>query len=223
MIPVIITVFNQETYLKNIINQLNKLNLNDLIILDSGSSHPSFKSYLSTLKSASVITLKENLGPRHFYENKDIYNSLPDNFIVTDPDLDFNKDLPQDFLNDLIDLSEKYEVGKVGFALSISKTEDIFEESREWEEKYWKKIVGETRCGDKIFKADIDTTFALYNKKYIKNTSFPGDFFKALRVAGRFTAKHWGWYKEQPIPESELNYYKNFQKWSFTETQLNKN
>lgn len=218
MIPVIIPSYSQPTYLSNTLSKLQNLNLTSIIIIDSCSEYAPIKDlYRLWEHSASVIYLNENLGPRYFYQNKEIYDSLPEYFIVTDPDLEFNKDLPDNFVQDLIDISEEYKIGKVGFALSIADTEDIRPESKKFEDRYWNSIVGQTKYGDNIFKADIDTTFALYNKKYIKDTSFPGDFFKGLRVAGRFTAKHWGWYNRQPIPEVELKHYKEFQKWSFTE------
>jgi GT2 family glycosyltransferase len=219
MIPVVIPSYSQLTYLSNTLSKLQNLNLTNIIIIDSASEYAPIKDlYKLWEHNASVIYLNENLGPRHFYENKDIYDSLPDYFIVTDPDLEFNKDLPATFIQDLIDISEQYKVGKVGFALSIADTEDIKIEAKKWEEKYWNDIVGKTKYGDNIFEADIDTTFALYNKKYINDTSFPGDFFKALRVSGSFTAKHWGWYNHQPVPEMELKHYREFQKWSSTET-----
>ena len=36
--------------------------------------------------------------------NSNIYNSLPDKFILTDPDLQFNENLPNNFIEILIEL-----------------------------------------------------------------------------------------------------------------------
>ena len=35
----------------------------------------------------------------------------------------------------------------------------------DWEQQFWKDVVGKTDFGDKIYKATLDTTFSLDNKK----------------------------------------------------------
>lgn len=221
----IIPTFIQKTYLKNTINQLSKFKINNFLIIDSYSNDEDMYNYLKSIESdkVKVIYLKENLGPRYFYTNKELYNSLPQNFIVTDPDLKYNESLPKTFVLDLLKLTEEYKVGKAGLALDISQSQKITEECRLWEKKYWSNKIGYTKYNDPIYKADIDTTFAVYNKEFIKNTTFPGDFFKSIRVAGKFTAKHLGWYIQKNIPEEELKRYKENQKWSSTESNYGQN
>lgn len=55
--------------------------------------------------------------------NVDLYNYLPEKFILTDPDLEFNENLPSNFIDILVDISENYQCYKVGFALDISDSE----------------------------------------------------------------------------------------------------
>ena len=69
----------------------------------------------------------------------------------------------------MIELSEKYRIGKVGVALDISdhnKFRDItftrFNKKKtihQWEQQFW-----HTKLDENIYLASIDTTFALHNK-----------------------------------------------------------
>ena len=91
-VPIIIISFNNYKYVQNTITQLEKINpsiLKDIIIMDNNSSEPNTINYLNTTKY-KVVRNSENKGP--WIENyKDFYNSLPNKFIITDPDLEFNK------------------------------------------------------------------------------------------------------------------------------------
>lgn len=56
-----------------------------------------------------------------------------------------------------------------------------------------------------VYYADIDTTFALCNKKYFNNS---------IRVASNFTAKHLPWYYDSKF----INIYDNNEKISTIKT-----
>jgi uncharacterized protein YhaN len=62
-----------------------------------------------------------------------------------------------------------------------------------------------------VYEANIDTTFALYNKKYFN----PQDRYRALRVAGSFVSKHLGFYKQNSIPKEEIDFYKGQNRFSY--------
>ena len=68
---------------------------------------------------------------------------------------------------------------------------------RQWEQKFWSVPLSQYN-NPKIYKAPIDTTFAVYNKKFINK-----GFFDAVRVADDFTCKHLPWYKNNIISEEE--------------------
>jgi hypothetical protein len=55
-----------------------------------------------------------------------IYNNLPDKFIITDPDLEFNKNTPSNFIDIMISISDQYKSEKVGFALDLSESDKMF-------------------------------------------------------------------------------------------------
>ena len=224
-IPVLVPCFNNQTYCRNMLMQLNRLGFANIILLDNNSTDPDMQSFLHTIdgSSATVIFQGKNLGPRHCVLDADSREFLPNYFCVTDPDLQFNQNLPQDWLAQLIALSERYKIGKVGFALDLSEPElmqdyDIDIGGRkfkiwEWEAQYYQNQISMISGQDPVYAAKIDTTFAVYNRKYLQPQG--EDFYTALRVAGRYTCKHLPWYKQSIVPEAELqNYWQTGSTWA---------
>jgi FkbM family methyltransferase len=220
--PVLIPAFNNESHVSGIIAQLRRHGLNNLIVVDNASTSASFRSYLDTLSgSVRIVSLSENRGPRDIVAAAVNFAALPEMFCVTDPDLLLNPQLPDDFLAELLSISEQHKVGKVGFALDISDRDLMRDDEYdiggqtfkiwEWEAKYWKEQVGATRGGDPLFKAEIDTTFALYNKRYYR----PEAQYDAIRVAGVYTCKHLPWYKDVGMTPAEEALYRSTQKFSY--------
>lgn len=204
MIPIIIICFNNYKYIDNTIKQLRKINedyITSIIIMDNCSICEKTIEYLKN-SSCKVIYNNENKGPWvNSFINSDVYNQMPDEFILTDADLQLNPNLPKNFVEILSELSNKYKSSKIGFALDISDFDKmlqapyiLFREITytiyEWENQFWQnKVANDTYD---LYKADIDTTFCLHNKKYTENI-FP------LRIAGDFLAKHIPWYVDNPI------------------------
>lgn len=121
--------------------------------------------------------------------------------IITDPDLEFNDKLPKNFVEILAILSDKYKCQKIGFALDISDCDKMYADIylrgktiHDWEIKFWARKIQEVELEMEyeFYKASIDTTFCLYNKK---GTAFN------IRIAGDFIAKHLPWY---------INIYENY-------------
>jgi len=214
-IPILIPSYNNLSYLKMMLEQLERYSLRNYLILDGGSKFKPMCNFLELLEtSGRVKRLDQNPGPRYFAEEKKFYDSLPELFVVTDPDIQFNEKLPFNFLDSLLTISEKHRVGKVGFALDISQSEGFKDELyllagekmriREFEKRFWENKIGEL-SGNEYFLAPIDTTFSLYNKKYFQ----PSDSFEnAIRVGGIFTSKHLPWYVNDIRTEDETQFYK---------------
>lgn len=133
-----------------------------------------------------VIRLYSNFGHTVVWnETINILRRLKINgrYIVTDPDLDLNG-VPDDFLDMLNRGLELYPVDKCALSLEINdlpnSAEGIF--IRAHEAKYWKDPFN-----DLFFKADTDTTFALYRAgtKYTHS---------AVRTNRPYTCRHIPWY-----------------------------
>ncbi|MBB2931930.1 O-linked N-acetylglucosamine transferase family protein [Paraburkholderia silvatlantica] len=224
-IPVLIPAFNNTTYLRRMVSQLQSKGLRNLIVVDNASSAPAMLSYLESIQdTVSVVRLDDNVGPRAITLSDVIYDRLPDLFCITDPDLELNPELPGTFLFDLIDATEALRIGKAGFALDISQPELMNEKALgilqtdgantysllQWEARFWQHKVGSTAAGDPIYQAPIDTTFALYNKRYFLRESH----LAAVRFGGRYTCKHVPWYKDNGLDAAEDKYYREHQEWS---------
>lgn len=212
-IPVIIVGFNNGAYLKNMVLQLTQRGIYPLIIDNKSTDIGTIKVLKEVEKeSAEVVRASRNLS--HLVGFLDpIYKLLPDVFAYTDPDLQFNNELPDNFIIQLAEVADLYECYKAGMALDIynsgeirnvssttirkhpfnfSKTHDIVD----WENQFWKMPL-KHNCLE-VYAASIDTTFAVYQKKY-----YNGQFEKAVRVAGKFTAIHMPWFKDLDIFSAE--------------------
>jgi hypothetical protein len=221
-IPVYVPCFNNPTYLSMMVDQLLGLGMRNIIIIDGGSTFPPMLSYLGGLPdSITLIRLTENAGPRHLFREPSNYALLPDYFCLTDPDLQFNHDLPADFLAGLIEATQKYQIGKAGFSLDISDRDTMVADDLafgarkfkiwEWEAQFWERPLSLTAGGDQIYRAGIDTTFAVYNKKYFD----PASFLDAVRIGGRYTCRHLPWYRDKRLPADEEAYYRATARFSF--------
>lgn len=130
--------------------------------------------------------------------NQDLYHLLPNYFVVTDPDLQLNLNLPRDFLEQLLKLSTLYQTYKIGMALDISEPNLMFnypdyacgKSIVEHETQFWSTKLENNEYD--LYVAEIDTTFALYNKSVPENGP-------KIRVGGNFTARHLPWYVNNPV------------------------
>ncbi|HKU01137.1 MAG TPA: tetratricopeptide repeat protein [Paraburkholderia sp.] len=223
--PVLIPTFNNATYLRRMIAQLHAKGMRNITVVDNASSAPAMLDYLDSIQdTVSVVRLEHNVGPRAITQSEIILQRLPEIFCVTDPDLELNSELPESFLLDLIDATETLKIGKAGFALDISQPELMDEKALaiaqsdgvntynliEWEARFWQHRIGTTANGDPIFHAPIDTTFAVYNKRYFQREKH----LSAVRFGGRYTCRHLPWYKENGLDAAEDQFYREHQEWS---------
>jgi hypothetical protein len=203
-IPIIVICYNNYKFVKNTLKQIKKINENyykNIFIMNNCSTCPKTIDYLNQV-DVKIIQMPANIAPQVDPErNVDLYNQLPEKFILTDPDLEFNENLPSNFIDILVDISERFQCYKVGFALDISDWEKMYQYEMiqnefsvyGFEKIFWyNKIVYNNL--DLYYNAGIDTTFGLNNKKfYIKNVC------NQIRVACNFTAKHLPWYYDSKV------------------------
>jgi FkbM family methyltransferase len=205
-IPILIICYNNYKYVNNTLLQIKRINTNyynNIQIINNTSDDIETIEFLKNV-DVKVIKISNNGPWISASKNTEIYNSLPDKFILTDPDLKFNKNIPTDFIEILSNLSDKYQSSKIGLALDISDDEKMYQDTNylhfntifNSEKPFWKNKIQDSDY--ELYNAPIDTTFCLINKKNINK--------KSIRVAGNFTAKHLPWYVDNEI----YNVYENY-------------
>jgi FkbM family methyltransferase len=211
-VPIIIICYNNYKYVEHMSNQILKINeayYKNITILDNCSTCVDTKNYLNTV-NVNVITNLKNTGPWISpYDNTDLYNQLPNKFILTDADLELHEQLPANFVEILANLSDKYQTSKIGFALHISDYEDMFQirtyvdnkSIYEHEIGFWTNNINDVNY--ELYYAAIDTTFCLIDKTYTLDEDCNNN---CVRIAGVFTAKHLPWYTNNKI----YNVYENY-------------
>jgi hypothetical protein len=224
-VPILIPTFNLVTYAKFMVDQLEERGLTNFIICDNKSTYQPMIDFLDSLSSDGkrVVRFDNNWGPRIFGESPEILSVLPEYFILTDPDLVFNSSLPKNFISKMKRIIDTYNVSKAGFAIDIFETKDKFFNHNQvhiWEGAYWTNEVKVYEEKDPVYSAPIDTTFCLFKKSRLiqelraNRNGLTGT--SGVRIAGRFTCEHMGWWKDQPVPQEELDYYHEVQSWAST-------
>lgn len=199
------------SFIKKLVNQLKKFP-NPIILLDNKSSYMPLFDYYKEIKKElkdkiEIRLLKKNYG--HYVYLK---INLPKVFILTDSDIEINKNMPSNFAEILLELSNKYKVYKVGVALNLEDKDEFIKCEKKgnplynYQLRFWKDKIPDKYI---LYKASVDTTFCLVNSKYRVPGIRPVD--PAIRIAGDFTARHLPWYKYtlKNIPNDEFNIYIN--------------
>lgn len=207
IIPVIIINYNRLSDLKILINFLLERKHKNIVVIDNKSTYPPLLEYYKEIEQhVTIERMEKNYGHMVFWENPDLYKKYSSGYhIITDSDVIPNKDLPEDYISQLMDiLVRNKDITKVGFALRIDDIPNYYshkEKVLEWEKKHW-----ENQVGDNLYRNELDTTFAIYPPHYQYDLQ---NFYFAIRVAGNFTARHNGWYiNDQNLTEEEKYYFK---------------
>lgn len=207
-IPVLIINYNQLHFLQKQVDFYIKRGFSNIIIVDNNSSYPPLLEYYKEIRN--LVTLEymdKNYGHMVFFDNKKLYQKYAAGYyIISDADIIPNEALPEDFLHKMIYLIDKYflTITKVGFALRIDDIPDHYilkDKVISWENNFWEEEVEQD-----IFRAEIDTTFALYKPHYPEKFHI-NSFYRALRISGDFTAQHGGWYTDSKNPTNEQLFY----------------
>lgn len=222
-LPFVIPTFNSKSYLEMMVKQLDGENI---VIVDSCSTSESMREYLVELSKDHIVVLKPyNDGPHDYYDRPFFWRWLPEQFVVSDPDIGFNPLMPENYMEVIAELSEEQNSYKVGLAL------DIWNLPKEnhlnvigWgglsifngELNHWQIKVETNVTTEPVYRAPTDSTFCYVNKKYHRGDAH--DRSHGVRIAGNFTAQHYGWYKNPPMTVEEKELYYNTSKGSHSTT-----
>lgn len=199
-IPIIINNFNRLTYLKVLVNSLDKKGYKNIFIIDNASTFPPLLDYYKVCPY-KILKLKENKGHKALWNSNLIKKFSGRFFAYTDPDLELPDECPDDFVKLFLKTLWKHpKIEKVGFSLKISDIPEYYAFKREvieWESKFYKKKTGN------LFLAPVDTTFALHRPsssgRLSDNISFRTDYPYQIR--------HLPWYENSSNLSEEERFY----------------
>lgn len=203
-IPIIINNFNRLTTLKKLVSSIEKRGYKNIYILDNNSSFPPLLDYYRSCPY-EVIMLKENLGFKALWKNKEVRKRFcNDYYVYTDSDVVLCEDCPHDIITHLHRLlKNKYKYSaKIGLSLCIDDLPDCYSLKQkviEWESKYYKN-----KNEDNLYRAPVDTTFALYRPKVGLSRSRS---IETYRTAHPYQLKHLPWYTDSQNISAEELYY----------------
>jgi hypothetical protein len=200
-VPVIVISRDRLDCLQQLVDWLERTpDIGEVHIVDNASSWPPLLDYLDA-SPHTVHRLEVNLGHHAPWVIGLVAELSGAPFVVTDPDVIPDASCPPDVLAHFRGILERHpEIDKAGFGLRIDDLPDSFahrEAVVRWESKFWKD---ELEPG--VFRADIDTTFALYRPGRDHKT------FNAARTGAPYVARHLPWYSATNAPTPEDVYYR---------------
>ncbi len=202
-IPIIINNFNRLSMTLKLIDSLTSRGYNNIHIIDNASTYPPLLEWYETCPY-TVYRLKDNVGHLAFWKTG-LYKKFWGRYIAyTDPDVEIHPDCPDDFMEKFVTLLKKYPKAlKAGFSIKLDDLPECYDkrdEVRKWESQFWQEEVEPN-----VFKAPIDTTFAVY-KPFFKGEiiEFSCTYF---RVGMPYSIRHLPWYADSANPTEEDLYY----------------
>ena len=213
--PIIINNFNRLTYLKEQINWLEKCGMRNIIIIDNQSTFIPLIEFYDSL-NYKIIRCQKNNGYLSLWFNN-IFNKVKNDFyIYTDSDVVGSSSCPNDFIEFFYEnLLVINNLDKIGFGLkleNISNEKNSIYNIKKNENKFWINKY----YNSNIFKASIDTTFALY-----KPNVYGGYWLNSGRTDYPYLADHLPWLDDKKTEES-LFYEQNIvSKNSFYQSKRN--
>jgi len=170
-VPILILTNNRPTMLSDMITSIESYTDPEtykIIICDNNSQQKEMLELLDTLeKTYTVIRNDTNNTFEGLNPGLKIVKNFHDKyFIISDPDIILNSNIPSNWVTKMCELLDKTNYPKVGLSLNIS-----FENINNWtnfiittEKRYWKK---ECKVNFEFLEADcyealVDTTMAMY-------------------------------------------------------------
>lgn len=203
-IPIIINNFNRLECLSLLVSRLERDGYKNIYIIDNNSTYPPLLEYYQTLPY-KIFYLKQNVGYLSLWKTGLFKQFKRSYYVYTDSDVIPSNISPSDYIEHFYRIMQKYKnAQKVGFGLRLDNLPDTYMHKNEvikWENQFFK-----IELDEKIYKAVIDTTFALY-RPYVHG---PANFYALqIRTGYPYLAEHHPWYQDSANLSEEDIFYKN--------------
>ncbi len=206
-IPIIINSFNRLTTLRRLIASLEQRGLTNIHILDNCSTYPPLLEWYATEGGGyDIIRLPKNLGFKALWKHRPTRKRFCcDYYIYTDPDLELDPACPADVVARMFDLlKNRYPYAfKIGPSIRLDDLPDCYEHKAQ--------VLRCESCnftrpvGDGLYRAPIDTTFALYRPRIGLSRR---SSLESYRMAEPYRIRHLPWYEDSDNVTNEDRYYK---------------
>ena len=201
-LPVFVISYNRLKYVRQTIRWLEERGHQNIIIIDNNSNYKPLLNYLEQI-NYKTFRLRSNWGHEVFFKNPRFFFMRNFHFFaLTDPDVCPISECYNDYMEKFINILNGEEtLTKVGFSLKIDDLPDAYslkDKVIEWEKHFYEN--GHYVDGVVQYKANIDTTFAVYRPKIFwayKNR------FCAVRVGYPYQLRHLPWYNIERDNEDE--------------------
>lgn len=204
-IPVYLISFNRLSYLEKSVDWLEKAGCLNIHIIDNASTYPPLLEYLDKTPH-TVHRMEKNYGHTVLFDAPE-FKDVADNqyFVLSDPDILPVEQCPSDFMTFLYRILKRFpKITKAGFSLKLDDLPDHYalkETVIKWESPFYDRAVKGSE--PPLYKAPIDTTFALYRPR----KEWKKDFSEAIRTGFPYQARHLPWYKDLNDLTEEDNFY----------------
>lgn len=203
-IPIIINNYNRKETLVRLIDALGKRGYTNIYIIDNLSTYPPLLAYYLECPY-KVFRLERNLGFKALWKSELRHLFCKDYYIYTDSDVVLCDDCPDDVVYYLLQMMKKYKYAlKIGLSLRIDNLPDCYCKKKEviaWESKYF-----ENKNEDRLYRAPVDTTFAIYRPGSGLNRS---RYAEVYRTAFPYQLEHLPWYSDSEKLTEEERFYQN--------------
>ena len=201
-VPIFLIVRDRLQPLMDLVDWLERAGFEEIWLIDNDSTYPPLIDYLEQTPH-DVVRTGRNLGHRSPWLSGTVQRRAHGRrFVVSDPDVIPDPNCPLDAIDYFGSILDRYpEIDKVGFGLRIDDLPDTYPlapDVREWERRFW---TNEVEPG--VFRADIDTTFALYRPLDRRHRE---DL--ALRTGPPYVARHTPWYTDPSQLSEEDRWYR---------------
>ena len=203
--PVFIPTRDRVEPLRQLLAWLESVGQTEIWLVDNASTYPPLVEFLDTTPH-HVVRLQHNLGHRSPWLSGTVQRHAHGRyFVVSDPDVVPDELCPPDAIEHFRTLLDRYpDVDKVGFGLRIDDLPDHYplrDDAVDWEWGFWQPDV---EVEPNVFRAGIDTTFALYRPLDRRH-----ELLRALRTGFPYVARHLPWYIDSANLGDEDRYYRD--------------
>lgn len=199
--PIIINNFNRLRYLQRLLAALSARAYENVYVIDNSSTYEPLLRYYRD-SGLRVFYLDANVGYLALWTTPVGANFVDCHYVYTDVDIEPTPECPDDFIARFRDVLSRYpDVGKVGFGLQTDDLPSSYDLRDQVVEHERGLLTDPVEPG--LYRAPIDTTFALYRPGAEGGAWVPG-----IRTDRPYLARHLPWYTDSSHPDNEEAYFR---------------